>query len=119
MNILSNAIDATESRLEHEEAGYKPTVEISTVHNGDQYVVRIKDNGTGMSEAVKRKIFEPFFTTKDVGKGTGLGMSIVFKIVETHNGTIEIESVENEGTEFIITLPSRIEEEKFNILRNE
>jgi two-component system, NtrC family, sensor kinase len=119
MNILTNAIDATEARLEKGESEYKPSMEISTEHNLEQYIIRIKDNGTGMPESVKRKIFEPFFTTKDVGKGTGLGMSIVFKIIQAHRGTIDIDSAENEGTEFIITLPSRMEEEKFNIPKHE
>ena len=60
-----------------------------------------------MTEEVKRRIFEPFFTTKDVGEGTGLGMAIVFKIIQKHSGTINIITSPGEGAEFIITLPHK------------
>ena len=60
-----------------------------------------------MTEEVKHKIFEPFFTTKEVGEGTGLGMAIVFKIIQKHNGKIDIKSKPFEGSEFIITLPHK------------
>jgi signal transduction histidine kinase len=66
----------------------------------------------GMTEDVKHRIFEPFFTTKDVGEGTGLGMAIVFKIIQKHNGKINIVSNPGEGAEFIITLPNRYEGEE-------
>ena len=58
-----------------------------------------------MSEEVKHRIFEPFFTTKPVGEGTGLGMAIVFKIIQEHHGKIDLLSEPGKGTEFIITLP--------------
>jgi len=67
--------------------------------------ISIKDTGPGMNEQVKHRIFEPFFTTKAVGEGTGLGMAIVFKIVEEHNGKIEVFSQPGKGAEFVITLP--------------
>jgi signal transduction histidine kinase len=67
--------------------------------------VRLKDSGIGMSEDVKHKIFEPFFTTKEVGEGTGLGMAIVFKIIEKHLGNISVISQPGKGAEFVITLP--------------
>ena len=66
----------------------------------------VTDNGTGMSEATKAKIFQPFFTTKPTGQGTGLGLSLAYDIVtKGHDGTIEVESVEGEGTTFIVKLP--------------
>jgi signal transduction histidine kinase len=58
-----------------------------------------------MSEEVKSRIFDPFFTTKEVGKGTGLGLHIVFKEVERHGGKIFVESKEGKGSKFIISLP--------------
>jgi signal transduction histidine kinase len=67
--------------------------------------VSIKDNGTGMDENTKKKLFEPFFTTKDVGEGTGLGLSIAYNTIRKHNGAIEVNSKEGEGTEFIISIP--------------
>ena len=68
-------------------------------------VIKIKDNGQGMSSEVKSKIFDHLFTTKGVGKGTGLGLSISRQIVEEiHGGKLSCESVLGEGTEFAIVL---------------
>lgn len=67
--------------------------------------IRISDNGVGISEENMKKIFNPFFTTKAVGLGTGLGLSISYKIIQAHQGTIEVESKQGEGTSFLITLP--------------
>jgi two-component system, NtrC family, sensor kinase len=67
--------------------------------------VSVADNGVGMSEATKAKIFQPFFTTKPTGQGTGLGLSLAYDIIKGHGGTIEVESVEGEGTTFVVKLP--------------
>ena len=72
--------------------------------------IRLSDSGVGIPEAVKNKMFDPFFTTKGVGKGTGLGLGICFKIIQHHQGTIEVNSEVNKGSEFIITLPVDIGE---------
>jgi signal transduction histidine kinase len=69
-------------------------------------VIRIKDNGVGINEAVREKIFEDLFTTKELGKGTGLGLAIARQIiVEKHSGFLNVNSTLGQGTEFIITLP--------------
>ncbi len=66
----------------------------------------MKDNGTGMSEAVRAKVFQPFFTTKPTGSGTGLGLSLAYDIItKGHGGKISVESKEGEGSEFVISLP--------------
>jgi PAS domain S-box-containing protein len=67
--------------------------------------VAVKDSGTGIDDATLKKIFEPFFTTKPPGQGTGLGLSLVFSIVEHHQGFIDVQSVTGQGTSFIVYLP--------------
>ncbi len=69
-------------------------------------VIRIADNGSGMTESVRQRLFDPFFTTKAVGKGTGLGLSISYQIVvKKHGGHIECNSTPGQGPEFVITIP--------------
>ncbi len=98
INMITNAIDAI---------GKNGKITIATSNENDQVKISIRDTGSGMNEETKKKIFDPFFTTKDVGKGTGLGLSISYGIIEKHNGTIMVNSEEQKGTEFIITLPAR------------
>lgn len=68
-------------------------------------LVKVKDSGIGMPPEVQRRIFEPFFTTKPKGKGTGLGLSIIHGVVKSHNGFIEVESQEDNGTTFLLYFP--------------
>ncbi len=84
-----------------------PTIWICTeVRDGNRAVIRIKDNGVGMTEDVQHKVFDPFFTTKPIGKGTGLGLSISYQIVvEKHGGKLQCISAPGQGTEFIINIP--------------
>ncbi len=105
MNILNNAIYAVTNKTY--EAPEKAVIIMKTVLDDNNIHIHIKDNGIGMDEGTKKKMFDPFFTTKDVGEGTGLGMAIVYKIIEKHRGSLQVESELNKGTEFIITLPLR------------
>lgn len=98
LNLLVNAGHAVEGRK-------GATISIATAVAKDKVIIKIGDNGIGMSEEVKEQIFVPFFTTKPVGKGTGMGMSIAYGIIVDHGGEIEVESTEGEGTTFTITLP--------------
>lgn len=103
MNIFNNSIQAIAAKknIETEESILVTTTDTK---NGS-IQISIKDTGIGMTEDVKRRIFEPFFTTKEVGEGTGLGMAIVFKIIENHFGAIDVFSESGKGAEFILTLP--------------
>ena len=84
-----------------------PCIRIRTeVHDTNQVLIRIVDNGSGMTEEVRGRLFDPFFTTKPVGSGTGLGMSISYQIVvEKHGGQLQCISAPGQGTEFLIYLP--------------
>ncbi len=73
---------------------------------GREYaVLDVEDNGVGIPKESLHRVFEPFFTTKDVGKGTGLGLAMVYGIIRKHNGFIEVNSAENVGTKFSVFLP--------------
>lgn len=103
MNLLSNAIDAVEDNPHH-----KGRIIIRTSLNAEnsRVIIRIADNGRGMTSEVKAQLFDPFFTTKPLGKGTGLGLAISHQIiVEKHGGVLTCESVPNQGTEFCIEIP--------------
>ncbi len=100
MNIVDNAIDAL---MENNESNLE--LEVATLLNNESVNIIIKDNGSGMSEEVKANLFDPFYTTKDVGKGTGLGMSISLVIINEHHGEIKVNSKVGEGTEMIISIP--------------
>ena len=103
-NIISNALDAL---FEHH-TDTKQIIITTRTLTPEHVQICIRDTGKGMSPDVKKKIFDPFFTTKPVGKGTGLGMGICFKIIEQHQGEIAVETAVGQGTEFIITLPSKL-----------
>lgn len=100
-NLIDNAIDAMD------ETG---TIEIVTKNDGNRLIVKIIDSGTGIPPEIQSRIFEPFFTTKSVGKGSGLGLDNVRRIVENrHHGSISLESLSNK-TCFTIYLPVGSEE---------
>ncbi|WP_088278842.1 DAHL domain-containing protein [Ideonella sp. A 288] len=102
LNIVTNAAHAMEGR----EA--KGVITLRTVAEGHDMVrVEIQDNGCGIPKDVLPKIFDPFFTTKAIGRGTGMGLSISYKIVQQHGGRILVDTEEGVGTVFSILLPIR------------
>lgn len=113
MNILSNAIDAIDEKIQQApvpaQLQYRGCITIKTNMLEKNWAeIRIADNGIGISDAVQPKVFEPFFTTKPVGRGTGLGMSISYKIiVENHGGRLFLTSRLGEGTELVVQIPVR------------
>jgi len=94
-NLIFNAVDAMPQ-------GGRIALETSI--EGDHAVIRVRDTGTGMSESVRQRCLEPFFSTKGE-LGTGLGLSLVYGIVERHRGKLEIESTPGHGTTFVLRLP--------------
>ena len=130
LNIYNNAFYAVSERKRVEPEGYDPKVTVTTrlsgnlVHEGNVneiqsairnpalagqapqcVIITITDNGNGIPEEVKNKIFQPFFTTKSAGEGTGLGLSLSYDIVKAHEGSLRVETKENEYTSFILSLP--------------
>lgn len=114
MNIISNAIDA----LENSHKPYFPEIKknhskitITTEIIQNNVIIRIADNGLGITDAVKERVFDPFFTTKPVGKGTGLGLSISYQIVvKKHKGKLRCISERGQGAEFYIEIPLSIDQ---------
>lgn len=98
MNLLMNAIQALEGKI-------GGIIEITTAEADDMILITIQDNGPGIDKDIQNRIFDPFFTTKDVGKGTGMGLSISYSIIQKHKGTIQVISDDESGTGFVITLP--------------
>ena len=108
INIIQNAID---SILEKNEKNYKKEIQIKLKTIDNYALIIVKDNGIGIKEDMLPKIFEPYFTTKR--HGTGLGLTNVARIIEAHNGNINIESEYKKGTKVIIKLPLMQENQKF------
>ncbi|MEA5604448.1 sensor histidine kinase [Nostoc sp. UHCC 0252] len=123
INIINNSIDALKESIigcrllasdykttrNQELTTYNPQIHISTDFlDTNQVIIRIADNGCGMTEEIKQKIFDPFFTTKPVGSARGLGMSISYQIINKHGGILKCISAPLQGTEFIIQIPIQI-----------
>jgi signal transduction histidine kinase len=105
LNLINNAFYAVNQKGSQHIDGYQPSVSVVTKKKNNLVEIRIKDNGTGIPVAVREKIFQPFFTTKPSGHGTGLGLSLAYEIVtKGHDGELKVESVEGEGSEFVIIL---------------
>ncbi|WP_193075754.1 sensor histidine kinase [Pseudomonas sp. FME51] len=100
INLLGNARDASRSG---------DNVTIRTVQDEHQILLMVEDQGSGVERELKDRLFEPFFTTKEPGAGTGLGLALVYSIIEEHYGQITVDSPIDEatqrGTRFIVTLP--------------
>jgi signal transduction histidine kinase len=106
LNIINNAFYAVQQKSKTAGTGYKPMVELSTAQQNGSVVISVKDNGIGIPDSIKEKIMQPFFTTKPTGEGTGLGLSLSYDIVvKGHGGRIEVDTKEDDFTEFIISLP--------------
>lgn len=106
LNLMNNACYAVYSKSKITAIDFKPVITIDLKREGEYAKLMIEDNGIGISDDVKDRVFHAFFTTKPIGEGTGLGLSITQSIIkEKHNGTIELETMPNEYTRFIIRIP--------------
>jgi signal transduction histidine kinase len=113
LNLCVNARDAMPTggririELKRVNIGPEDLVEVADLAPGPHLVITVSDTGPGMSAEVRQRIFEPFFTTKGTGKGTGLGLAVVYGVVRQHGGTINVYSEEGKGSVFRIMLPMR------------
>ncbi len=105
LNILTNALQATEEKREKQGEGYAPELRIGSRHLEDGAEFWVRDNGPGIPEDLRERMFEPFVTTKDTGKGTGLGLSLTVDIITRHGGSVTVDSEEGVYTEMRIRLP--------------
>jgi PAS domain S-box-containing protein len=104
LNIIVNAAHAIGDRVVGTER--RGLITVTTLQDGDEVEISVRDTGGGIPPAIREKIFDPFFTTKEVGKGTGQGLPIARRvIVEKHQGSLTFETEEGVGTTFIIRLP--------------
>ena len=99
-NFVNNGVDAMDAKGE---------LRLSTSSTKKTHTISVTDNGSGMDEATQKKIFDPFFTTKDPGKGTGLGLHVVRKIVEKHGAKLDLKSELGKGTTFTVIFPHKKE----------
>jgi signal transduction histidine kinase len=106
VNLFNNAFYAVNQKQKTAGADYKPEVAVSTSAENGQVIIKVKDNGMGVPDAIKEKIMQPFFTTKPTGEGTGLGLSLAYDIVvKGHGGSLNLNTKDSQFTEFTVTLP--------------
>jgi len=107
INLVTNAMYAMDDKgLRWGDKKWQRLLKIRSFHADSHIVVRVSDTGKGIPKEMIDKIFEPFFTTREVGQGTGLGMSISYRIISDYGGTIEVESEVDKGTTFSLKFPA-------------
>jgi signal transduction histidine kinase len=99
-NFVNNGVDAMDAKGE---------LRLATTSTKENHTISVTDNGSGMDKATQKKIFDPFFTTKDPGKGTGLGLHVVGKIVKKHGAKLDLKSELGKGTTFTVIFPHKKE----------
>jgi len=104
VNLLQNASDSLNSK-EFPEGTEGPSIRIKGFKENGRVHLLVRDNGQGIDDAHLTRIFDPFYTTKDVGEGMGLGLSICYKIMENHQGTIKVNTEHLAFTEFDLIFP--------------
>ncbi|MDB5063187.1 MAG: ATP-binding region ATPase domain protein [Mucilaginibacter sp.] len=105
LNLYNNAFFAVNEKKRNAPENYEPTVLVTTNVLDKRVEIKVVDNGNGIPQQHVDKVFQPFFTTKPTGQGTGLGLSLSYDIVKIHGGEIKIDTIEGQGTTFIVRLP--------------
>lgn len=105
-NAIENGIKAMPN--------HKGKIDLSAYQESRYACIRIKDNGKGMDEEVRKKMLTPYFTTSKDGSGFGIGTLIIQEVVELHSGNLEINTQKNEGTELIVKIPTRLKKLSLN-----
>lgn len=104
--VLNLLLNAAQALRQHPQPGVTPQIILGLKQRNNSVIIEVEDNGPGMDEQVKKRIFEPFYTTKDVGRGTGLGLSVSYFIIkENHQGQMQVQSQPGRGARFIVKLP--------------
>jgi C4-dicarboxylate-specific signal transduction histidine kinase len=101
VNLIKNAVDAMRDGRR-----VQPCVFVRAVREADRVVIEVRDRGPGIPEDIQRSLFDPFFTTKAPGRGTGLGLNVVYRIVQSMGGAVSVQSEVGEGTTFRLDLPA-------------
>lgn len=104
LNLMVNSVHAIESARGSGRNG-PHKISVNCRADGNAVKISFRDSGCGISEKNRRHLFKPFFTTKDIGLGTGLGLATSYRLVQSWNGNITVDSKEGHGTEFTLTLP--------------
>ncbi len=105
LNLFNNAFYAVNEKKEKLNGIFEPMVSVITKKENEKVVIKVIDNGFGIPKNSVDKIFQPFYSTKPPGQGTGLGLSLSYDVIKAHDGTIKVETKENEGTVMIVELP--------------
>ena len=108
LNLVSNAFYAMDQKRQISE-GYEPVLAVSSRRVGDMVEIRVRDNGTGISDDVLGRIFNPFFSTRDGAAGAGLGLPLAADVARRFGGDLSVDTVYGEYAEFIMTLPITID----------
>jgi PAS domain S-box-containing protein len=104
--VLINLLVNAEQALHDWEGRRRIKISARLRPKSGKVVIKVADTGPGIPKDIRSRIFEPFFTTKEVGAGTGIGLSFCHRIIQSHGGTIEVESTEGGGSTFIVVLPA-------------
>ena len=103
MSMLGNAVYAISKKASR--TAFEPVISLKVEQHPNAITIAIRDNGIGIEPTIIDKVFDPFFTTKPTGEASGVGLYLSREIIQNHDGDITVESVKDEYTEFIITLP--------------